>query len=373
MKVLKEKTESLCPVCLETIPARVEADDDGVFLLHHCPRHGDRRILLETDTGLYAAILSRNGRSCEPPPYLTIFPTYRCNIGCKVCYVPRRDPDMDMTAEDIGGILDQWPHPDVFFAGGEPTVMENLPEIMALTRARGKRAYIVTNGIKLADPHYLKELVRSGLSGVSLSLNALDGKVLEAIDGGDYLDAKMRAVGNLKRQLRRFAIFFSLVRGVNEGEFGRVFRFTVRQYPFARSFHAECLPGIGRGMNGNRMFLSGMMDMLAESAGVTRARMMDLADEGKAALGPYGFSADLRDLRPPFFRTDGFLSAASMMVSRALRSRRPDMRIRVLAGPQPDSVDLEETWSASTTMAISRESPLMVLWEYLIRYHGGTA
>jgi pyruvate-formate lyase-activating enzyme len=373
MKLLKEKTESLCPVCLETIPARVEAEEDGVFLSHQCPRHGEKRTLLETDTSLYTAIQSRIARNCEPPPYLTIFPTYRCNIGCNVCYVPNRDPAMDMTTEDIEGILQQWPHTDVFFAGGEPTVMENLPELIALTRARGKRAYIVTNGIKLAEPGYLKELVKNGLSGVSLSLNALDGKVLQAVDGEDYLDAKMRAVDNLKRQLRRFAIYFSLVHGVNDGEFGKVFQFTVRQYPFARSFHSECLPGIGRSMNGNRMFLSGMMDMLAQSAGVTRTRLIDLAARGKANLGPYGFSADLRDLRSPIIRTDGWMAATSMAVSRALRSNRPDMRIRVLVGPQTDSVDLEETWSASTTMAISKESPIIVLWEYLIRYHGRTA
>ncbi len=368
MKVLKEKTQSLCPVCRETISARVVADDGNVLLEHQCPRHGVRRAPVERDAEFFAAVMTRSRNKPSPPPYLMVFPTYRCNINCNICYVPRRDPAMDMSLEEVGAVLDRWPHPDVFFAGGEPTAMENLPQIIALTRAKGKRPYIVTNGIRLAEPRYVAELARNGLHGVSLSLNALDGKTLEATDGRDYLDAKLQAITNLKRRLRRFAICFSLVRGVNEAEFGKVFRFALRQYPFARSFHAECLPGIGRSINGKRMFLSEMLDLLANSAGVTRSRLLALAAQGKATVGPYGFAADYRDLGAP---VTGLLPAAVMAVTKAIRSRRPDMRVRVIAGPLTDSVDLEETWSATTTMVVSKENPVMPLWEYLIRYHGG--
>lgn len=368
MKVLKEKTQSLCPSCRKTIPAGVVADDDEVFLEHQCPEHGRQRVSVERDADFYAAVMRRLPGQYTPPPYLTIFPTYRCNIRCAVCYVPRRDPAMDMTVAEISAVLDQWPHDDVCFAGGEPTVLENLPQILALTRAKGKRPYIVTNGIRLAEPRYVSELVRNGLHGVSLSLNALDGKILEATDGRDWLDAKLQAVSNLKRHFRRFAVCFSLVRGVNETEFDKVFRFALRQYPFARSFHAECLPGIGRSMNTDRMFLSQMLDMLADSAGVTRAYLLELAAQGNATVGSYGFAADYRDLGARQF---GWMSTATMRLTKMTRSRRPDFRVRVLAGPLPDSVDLEETWSATTTMAVSKESPVMPLWEYLVRYHGG--
>ena len=367
---MKEKTKSLCPVCLETVSARVLARESGVFLEHQCLKHGIRRALVERDAEFYAAVMTRSPRNTSPPPYLTLFPTYRCNINCKVCYVPRRDPAMDMSLEQIGKTLDRWPHTDVLFAGGEPTVMENLPQIIALTRAKGKRPHIATNGIRLADASYVAELVRSGLYGVSLSLNAMDGRTLEATDGRDCLDAKLRAVSNLKRHLRRFAICFSLVPGVNEAEFGKVFQFTLRQYPFSRLFHAECLPGIGRSINGERVFLSEMLALLAEHAGVARSRLLELATQGKATVGPYGFAADYRDLGAPAVRTAGLLPAAAMVLTKMVGSRRPDLRVRLIAGPLPDTVDLEETWSASTTMTISKESPMMVLWEYLIRCHG---
>ncbi|MCX7887544.1 MAG: hypothetical protein N3B01_09880 [Verrucomicrobiae bacterium] len=52
--------------------------------------------MIERDPDFYAAVMRRLPSPYAPPPYLTIFPTYRCNIHCNVCYVPRRDPAMDM-------------------------------------------------------------------------------------------------------------------------------------------------------------------------------------------------------------------------------------------------------------------------------------
>jgi len=364
MKVLKENTKSFCPVCFESTTARVVANDDGVFLEHQCPRHGAQRAQVERDAEFYAAVMSRSPGK-PPPPYLTVCTTYRCNMNCNVCYVPRRNAALDYSVEEIGALLDRWPHRDVMFAGGEPTVLETLPAILALTRAKGKRPYIATNGIRLAEPRYAAELVRSGLFGVALSLNALDGAVLEKTDGRDCLDAKLRAISNLKRRLRRFAICFSLVRGVNEAEFGKVMRFALGQYPFARTFHAECLPGIGRGINGDRVFLSELLELFAQHAGVRRAHLIELAAHGKASLGPYGFSADYRAVGG---RVDGWLASSAMAFTKLVRSRRPDIRVRLIAGPLPDTVDLEETWSATSTLAASKVAPMMELWEYLVRH-----
>lgn len=369
-KVLKRATRSFCPSCLKTISARVLASEEGVFIEHNCRLHGTIKVQIERDVGFFQTLMDLSPEQKIFSPYLTVFPTYRCNLNCRVCYVPRRDPAMDMKMEEIGEILDGWPHPDVFYAGGEPTALENLPDIIALTRSKGKRPYIVTNGVKLADLSYLGELVKSGLQGLSFSLNGLDGKILEAVDGENYLEAKMQALSNLKRKMRRFAICFSLVPGINDRELGRVLRFTVRQYPFARSFHSECLPDIGRGATSRRLFLSEMMDLLAKELGLTREDLLKSASTGRALIGPYGYTADYRDISAPSLRRDGMVSFAAIALTKLANSNRPDFRVRIISGPLPDNVDLEETWSATTTMAISRESSMMPLWEYLIRFHG---
>jgi 7,8-dihydro-6-hydroxymethylpterin dimethyltransferase len=37
-------TESVCPVCLRTLPATREAEGDTVFLCRTCPDHGEFRV-----------------------------------------------------------------------------------------------------------------------------------------------------------------------------------------------------------------------------------------------------------------------------------------------------------------------------------------
>ena len=259
---------------------------------------------------------------------------------------------------------------------------------MALTRAKGKRPYIVTNGIRLADSGYLANLVRKGLHGVSLSVNALDREILRKVDGADYLDAKLAAVVNLKRYLRRFSICFTLIPNVNDTEFGKVLRFALGQYPFARSFRAECLPGIGRSFQHEGVCLSEFLNLFAAHSGIHRHRLVELASQGRASLGPYGYGGDYRDLMFDCLRNgssssgslwqrfmsatrdSGLVPLAIMVASRAFRVSRLRMGIHLISGPLPDTVDLQETSSARTTMTISRESPELELWEYLIRYHG---
>ena len=44
MGELIRKTRSVCPVCLENLPARLVREADGrIFLEKHCPAHGDFR------------------------------------------------------------------------------------------------------------------------------------------------------------------------------------------------------------------------------------------------------------------------------------------------------------------------------------------
>jgi organic radical activating enzyme len=375
-------TESLCPVCLARIPARVVDEGNGVWLEHNCPTHGLTKSMIECDADFYGhAIASSHrkvelGREANVGDILLVFPTYRCNINCNVCYVPRRDPSMDMSMEEISAVIDKWPGRSVMYAGGEPTVLENLPAILSMTRAKGKLPAIVTNGVRIADKRYLAELIANGLRGVSLSLNAMDRKTLESIDGRDWFDAKMQAIANLKKIRQRFIICFTLVRNINEGEFGKVLKFALSQYPFCNFFHAECLPGIGRGINDESVYLSEMADLLASALGLPRKYLVNLAESGKASMGPYSYGVDYQHLLSARIRS-GVLSGATELfrvatlgIAGILLGLGADMRLHLQAGPRPDTVDLGATPGIGSLMTTSRESPMLELWEYLIRFHG---
>jgi hypothetical protein len=273
--------------------------------------------------------------------------------------------------------------------------MENLPGILELAREKGKTTRIVTNGIRLADPDYVSLLVRSGLGGVTMSLNAMDRRILRTVDGDDVLDEKMCAVANLKKSGVRFSLSMSVARGVNEGELGAVFRFALAQFPHARSFLVENCPQVGRSLNGSRICLSELVGMFAECLGVPPGLFLELAALEKAVLNLHAFRfhyGDLLGIRSrrngygwhnPFqrlflARRDAGFRTAARIVADGIGAHR-SFRVRLLSAINTDNYDEEEAAFSEETrlLAVTKESPLMPLWEYLSRFHpaeprGGT-
>ncbi len=103
-----------------------------------------------------------------------------CNIRCVYCNVfGGTDPRLF----DVGyveGLLDDAAArfrdaagaPTIDFIGGEPTMHPELPRLIAAARARGfARVLICTNGVRLARPGYLDQLIAAGLTGVRLSFH----------------------------------------------------------------------------------------------------------------------------------------------------------------------------------------------------------
>ena len=391
MEVLKENSRSLCPVCLASIPARAVKDNHGVFLEKSCPSHGPTRTLAEPDSDFYAAAMGAARPMVPTEPLspeikLIILPTYRCNMNCRVCYIPRRDMSMDLSLEEIGKILDQWAYPNIIFAGGEPTMMENLPEILALAKEKGKQPFIATNGLKLANWRYVSRLVDCGLAGASVSLNGVSHSSLRATDGQDVLDAKIRALANLVRLGLRFTVSMSMVRGVNEHELGKVFHLALKLYPFAKEFAVENCPGVGRSPDGRRIYLSELVKIFASSLGFAPHLLLEMVKDGRADLSAYAIrfsygrllgarvrhSGRGRDGRIQrlltVWRDAGLRSAIRHSVHRSWT--RNGMAVRLISSPNADNVDLEAVARSEEgrLLIVSRESPVMPLWEYCCRY-----
>ena len=59
--------------------------------------------------------------------------------------------------------------PHVIFTGGEPTLREDLPDLIQSAETLGLVTGIITNGIRLSEPAYLDRLDKSGLDHILLS------------------------------------------------------------------------------------------------------------------------------------------------------------------------------------------------------------
>lgn len=129
---------------------------------------------------------------------LVVDVTHRCNMECSNCYIPNRSyPDMDRNA--LFGFLKRLPNRTyVRLIGAEPTMREDIFEIISGIIGLGHKPSLTTNGLKLAQLEYTRELKRAGLNMVLISMNgADDDDVYRVLDGGKYANLKTRALTNV--------------------------------------------------------------------------------------------------------------------------------------------------------------------------------
>lgn len=101
--------------------------------------------------------------------------TYRCNNDCSHCYNARSRDYPELTTKNWQHILDLlWEIgiPHIVFTGGEPTLRDDLPELIAHAEHNGQITGINTNGRRLSDRGYVDTLVKSGLDHVQITLES---------------------------------------------------------------------------------------------------------------------------------------------------------------------------------------------------------
>ncbi len=112
--------------------------------------------------------------------------TYRCNNDCAHCYNarPRAYPEIS-TAEWIKIIDRLWELgiPHIVFTGGEPTLRDDLPELIAHAEANGQITGINTNARRLSDPRFVAALLKAGLDHVQITLESHDPHIHDRMVG----------------------------------------------------------------------------------------------------------------------------------------------------------------------------------------------
>jgi radical SAM protein with 4Fe4S-binding SPASM domain len=114
--------------------------------------------------------------------------TYRCNNRCTFCYAdaPRRGQDApEMSTAQVKVIIDRIcdeAHcPTLSFTGGEPTMRDDLPELIAYGAGKRMRVNLITNGVRLADVAYCQSLADAGLDSAQVSVEGGSAAVHDAI------------------------------------------------------------------------------------------------------------------------------------------------------------------------------------------------
>jgi molybdenum cofactor biosynthesis enzyme MoaA len=144
---------------------------------------------------------------------------HRCNMECANCYLPNRDYE-DIPVEKINSFVDKFTHKTEFrLIGGEPTLHNDLAEIIRniTQNPLRHRVVLVTNGLKLASYKYLKSLTLAGLKYVYISMNGFDNdEIYKKVDNLACAKIKMLALHNCQKENMVISIGFIIIKYVNE-------------------------------------------------------------------------------------------------------------------------------------------------------------
>ena len=110
--------------------------------------------------------------------------TYRVAKGAKPDLAPTKRVTRELTTEEWFTVIDKaWQVgiPHITFTGGEPTLRDDLPELIAHAEKNGQVCGLLTDGIQLADKKYLNTLLQTGLDHVLLVLDPQESTAWDAI------------------------------------------------------------------------------------------------------------------------------------------------------------------------------------------------
>jgi pyruvate-formate lyase-activating enzyme len=111
--------------------------------------------------------------------------TYRLRADSDAEYAPAKRVDRELTTDEWRTILDKaWQAgiPHVTFTGGEATLREDLPELIAHAEKNGQVCGLLTDGLRLLDQEYLDLLLQTGLDHILFLLQTENEKSWAALE-----------------------------------------------------------------------------------------------------------------------------------------------------------------------------------------------
>jgi hypothetical protein len=143
----------------------------------------------DLDPGTYLDFerVAPHSRDLTAPLRLDCALTYRLPSGTQADYAPTRRVDRELTTTEWQAIMDKaWAAgiPHITFTGGEATLREDLPDLIAHAEKVGQVTGLLSDGLKLADKAYLQTLLQTGLDHLLFILqpeNPASWQALETI------------------------------------------------------------------------------------------------------------------------------------------------------------------------------------------------
>jgi uncharacterized radical SAM superfamily Fe-S cluster-containing enzyme len=275
-EILLAATQSVCPECLQRIPAQRVARGQNVFLQKCCPEHGEYQVCIwrgEPDYFAWtntqppaspALCATEVSKGCpfdcglcpehrQQTCCVLLEVTNQCNLYCPVCFAAAaagtvQEPELPVIEGWYRMLMQSGGPYNIQLSGGEPTVRDDLPEIIALGKQIGFDFFQVnTNGLRLAsDEQYVGRLKAAGLNCVFLQFDGMSDSVYQTLRGRPLLDIKQKVIDVCAAHDIGVVLVPTLMPGVNDSHIGDILRFAISRMPVVRGVHFQPVSYFGR-------------------------------------------------------------------------------------------------------------------------------
>ncbi|MDD5628146.1 MAG: radical SAM protein [Elusimicrobia bacterium] len=218
----------------------------------------------------------------------------RCNQSCRFCSNPANRRELPLArARRLVSRYRREGYDGVILTGGEPTLYEPLPELIAYAVGRGLPCRVITNGQRTADPAYLGRLLRAGLRHLHVTVHSHRREVQSFLTGNpESLANIVRTLALLGRTPAQVDINQTIC-AQNADHIQRTARWLCARFPYIRHFswtwldtrcsrvarHPETIPTLG----GARAALLAAMRFLARTGRTFRLEKVPLCCMGEFA------------------------------------------------------------------------------------------
>jgi len=280
MQILKT-TQSLCPECMKVINADIYEDGGVVYIGKTCDQHGRFDDIYWSDYEIFkkAEKYECIGEGLESPKtkadkgcpsdcglcpshksqtvLAIIDVTNRCNLRCPICFANaetagyKYEPSQDEIRSMLKNLRSNRPVPpnSLQYSGGEPTMRDDLPDLIAMAKDEGfDHVEVNTNGIRISkDPSFLKRLIDAGCSTFYLQFDGMTPGPYIAARGLDLFDTKLKAIENCRSAgIQSLVLVPTLVKGVNDDQVGEIIRFAAKNFDVIRGINFQPVSMAGR-------------------------------------------------------------------------------------------------------------------------------
>ncbi len=273
-----ESTQTVCPECKLIIEGTIYRDGDNVMIRKYCPEHKWTVEKYWEDYDMYMRMrkFGYAGRGFDNPNFVTstkgancpfdcgfcerhkshtalanVVVTNRCHLACWYCFFYAKEgdsvyqPSIDELRKLFRNLRNQKPIPAnaIQLTGGEPTMREDLTEIIALAKEEGfDQVQLNTTGINIGlHPELAINYRHAGLSTLYMSFDGVSARA----NPKNHWEIPL-ALDAVRKASMGCVLVPTVIRTVNDNELGAIINFAVNNSDVVRAVNFQPVSLVGR-------------------------------------------------------------------------------------------------------------------------------